>query len=96
MKGYCLIDIREVFSLKKLGDYQDEIRKVTEQYGGRYLIIGGSMNVVEGNPYPHLLVLIEFSSYERAHQWFYSAERTRLNTLRESAFRANCTIIEGL
>lgn len=96
MKGYCLIDVREVFDLRKLDNYQNEIRQVVSQYGGRYLIIGGSMNVVDGNPDPHLIILIEFSTYERAHQWFYSAERVQLNPLRESAFRANCTIIEGL
>ena len=67
MAAYCFFDIREVSDPEKLGEYKAGVLATVQQYGGRYLLLGGEAESVEGDWQPSSPVLIRFPSLEQAH-----------------------------
>jgi uncharacterized protein (DUF1330 family) len=96
MKGYCVFDNVQVHDFEKLETYKKQAAPLVEKFGGKYIILGGQFKVVEGSTRPTFLVMIEFPSYEKANQWYYSDEYRELKNLRLSAVDSNAFIIEGL
>lgn len=96
MKGYCLFDNVQVHDLEKLEAYKKQATLLVEKFEGKYLILGGQFKVVEGTTKPTFLVMIEFPTYEKANQWYYSEEYRELKNLRLSAINSNAIIVEGL
>ena len=96
MLAYCFFDNLEVMDQVKLEEYARRAAPVVEQYGGRYMVLGGKMDVVEGNRSPTFPVIIEFPSLEQAYRWYGSDEYRELKALRLSAVRSSAVFIEGL
>ena len=95
MAAYCLFDNIEVTNQEKLQEYAKRVAPIVEAYGGRYLALGGRVDLVEGEWRPVYPVLLEFPSLEQAHRWYDSDEYRDLKALRLSAVRSNAVFIEG-
>lgn len=89
-------DNLEVIDAAKLEEYKQKTAPLVEQYGGRYVVLGGKVDRMEGSWRPTFPVMIEFPSLERAHEWYASADYARLKALRLSAVRSNAVFMEGL
>ncbi len=96
MPAYCILDIREIIDPAGLEAYRGRVRATVEQYGGRYLFVGGRFEVVEGDWRPTFPVLIEFPSPAHARRWYGSDEDRRLKALRLAATRRHAVFMEGL
>ena len=96
MSAYCFFDNLEVTDAAKLEEYKNRVAPVVEKYAGRYIVLGGKMDVVEGDWQPVFPVIIEFPSLEQAHRWYASDEYREFKALRLSAVRSNAVFIEGL
>jgi uncharacterized protein (DUF1330 family) len=96
MAAFCLFDNLEVFDGGKLEEYKSRVVPLVERYGGRYVVLGGKVNVMEGQWRPTFPVMIEFPSIDRAHEWYASDEYRELKALRLSAVRSSAVFIEGL
>ena len=68
MPAYYFLDVLEVTDPAKLGKYSEGVLATAEQFGGRYLTVGGHADVVEGNWQPVFPLLIEFSSLAQARR----------------------------
>ena len=79
-----------------LDRYRERIRAIVEQFGGRYLFIGGRFEVVEGEWHPTFPILIEFPSLADAHRWYDSDEFRELKEVRLRALRSDAVFMEGL
>lgn len=96
MAAFCFFDNLEVNDLAKLKEYKKKVRPVIEKFSGRYVVMGGNMDVLEGGWQPWYPVIIEFPSYEQAMTWYHSEEYKELKTLRHSAVNCNVVFMEGL
>ena len=96
MSAYCIFDITEIIDEEKIGKYRQRVGATVEQYGGRYVVRGGELEVVEGDWQPVRLVILEFPSLERVRQWYNSEEYRDLKALRLAATHSNGVIVEGL
>jgi len=79
--------------------YKKYIKKVTaivEQYGGRYLVRGGAMEVLEGKVTRTRMVVIEFKTVEFAQSWYDSCEYGPLKKLRRDSSSGELLIVKGL
>ena len=77
--------------------YQHYIRANAEplaKYGGRFLVRGGSHEVVEGSGRERNIV-IEFASYQAALDCYYSPEYQSAKALRTEASQGDLVVIEG-
>lgn len=96
MAAYCLFDNLEIFDPAKMEAYKKRVAPVVQQFGGRYVVIGGKVDLMEGTAQPSYPVMIEFPSLEQAHRWYGSEEYRELKSLRLEAGRFNAVFVEGL
>lgn len=96
MPTYCLFDNLEVRDPAKLEEYKSRVGPIVERHGGRYVVVGGRTEAVEGQWRPTYPVMLVFPSLEHAHRWYDSEEYRELKSLRLSAVRSNGVFMEGL
>ncbi len=66
------------------------------QYGGRFLVRGGRVELLEGDQQPQRLVVIEFPDMASARAWLDSPEYAPARALRQQASRSNIIVVEGV
>ena len=96
MSAYCFFDNLEVSDPEKLEEYKTRAAPIVEKYGGRYVVLGGRMDLKEGDWQPVFPVIIEFPSLEQAHRWYDSDEYNEIKALRLTSVKSNAVFIEGL
>jgi uncharacterized protein (DUF1330 family) len=95
MAAYCFLDVREVIDLAELKEYRSRVLATVQLYGGRYLVVGGKCDVVEGTWRPTYPVLIRFPDLDKAYAWYGSEEYKDLKALRLRATRCDAVFIEA-
>ena len=96
MPAYCLFDNVAVHDPAKLDIYKQRVAPLVEKYRGRYVVIGGDIEVIEGSWRPTFPVMIEFPTLDDAHRWYDSDEYRELKALRQSAGEFNAVFFGGL
>jgi uncharacterized protein (DUF1330 family) len=64
--------------------------------GGRFLVRGGELTVLEGDWQPSRLVVLEFEDLPAAQRWYESEAYQAAKKLREGAARLRVVAVEGL
>lgn len=95
MPAYAILDL-EVFDNEKLQEYKNIAAEIIKRFGGKIIVRGGESNVVEGNWNPKRVILIEFSTYEIANDWWNSDEYKYATELRKKGANTNAVIIKGV
>ena len=92
-KGYWIahVDISDPDGYKK---YQEANAIPFAQYGAKFLVRGGSSEVVEGK-FRSRSVIIEFDSFEDAVNCYQSEGYQKAKSLRENAGIGDIIIVEG-
>lgn len=88
MAAYCLFDNIEVHDPAALAEYARRVAPVVAAHGGRYVTLGGPVEILEGSWSPTFPVMIEFPSIEAARGWYDSEEYRELKALRMRATRS--------
>jgi uncharacterized protein (DUF1330 family) len=95
MPAYYLVGVREIKDPVAMVDYRARINAVVEQFGGRYVVIGGPFHVLEGSYQPVFAVMIEFPTRQDARLWYESEDYRELKALRLSATVSNAFLMDG-
>jgi uncharacterized protein (DUF1330 family) len=75
--------------------YRKSVPATLEAFGGKFIVRGGNLRLLEGE-WPHSrLVIIEFPSREAAEGWYRSPEYQKIIGLRLSSTVTNLIIVEG-
>ena len=93
MAGYVIANVVWKDS-ESLAVYKRLMPSSVEKYGGRFLVRGGPIEVLEGEWSP-ALVVIEFATVERARQWYSSEEYRPALEIRQRAAENELLIVEG-
>ena len=94
MTGYVIANIN-VNNPEAYKEYIDKVKPVVEKFGGEYLVRAGEYKVIDGEwKYPRT-VIIKFSSYEKALEWYNSEEYQPVKPIRLANSVANGIIIQG-
>jgi len=64
--------------------------------GGRFVVRGGELAVLEGDWRPKRLVMLEFEDLEAAKRFYASPEYQEAKRLREGAANLNMVAVEGI
>ena len=64
--------------------------------GGRFVVRGGELAVLEGDWNPSRLVILEFPDLEAAKRFYDSPEYEEAKRLREGAASLNMVAVEGI
>ena len=76
--------------------YTDRTPNIIAQYGGRFVIRGGRVTTVEGEPESRRIVLIEFPTREQAEAVYDSPEYRAARKLRAEAATGQFILVEGV
>jgi len=63
--------------------------------GGRYIVRGGEVEALEGDPPVGRTVVLEFPTMDAALEWYRSDEYTEVRQLRDGVARARLFIVDG-
>jgi uncharacterized protein (DUF1330 family) len=93
--AYVIADVR----ITTPGEYSEYVRRTPatiEQFGGRFVIRGGKAEDLEGDWHPDRIVVVEFSSYEQAKQWYRSPGYSALIPIRQRHSTSRLIVVEGV
>ena len=94
MLGYAIFNIN-VTNLEDYKEYLQKVVPITEKFGGKYIVRGGTTTKVEGT-FPHLrTVVIQFPSYQKALEWYNCEEYKPIREIRFKNAQSIGIIIEG-
>ncbi len=94
MAGYVIAQIK-VNDPEPYKEYVRQNSEIVEKYGGKFLVRGGEMEVLEGEcPYPRAIVL-EFPSVGAARAWYASPEYEGPKAIRMATADTTLMIVEG-
>ena len=76
--------------------YRKEVPATLVPFGGKFVVRGANLTVLEGEwPHPRL-VIIEFPSRTAAEDWYKSAEYQKIISLRHKSSVGNLIIVDGV
>ena len=93
-KGYLIVRIN-IINAELFQQYPPLSTKAVEKFGGKYLIRGGTFDVVEGEWPAERTTVVEFKSFEKAKEFYNSLEYNEAKNVRQKSADTDFILIEG-
>ena len=95
MSAYVIVET-DIYDPEQYEHYKAASPGAVAAGGGRFLVRGGELAVLEGDWEPKRLVVLEFESLEAAKRFYESERYQEAKKLREGAARLRMVAVEGL
>jgi len=95
MPGYIIVDV-DVTDPATYEDYKKLTLATLAPYGGRFIVRGGPVELLEGERPPGRIVVIEFPDLDAAKHWWASGEYAPAKAIRQRAARTWMVAAEGV
>jgi uncharacterized protein (DUF1330 family) len=95
MPAYVIASVTEAHDDEALADYRRRNTAAVEAHGGRFVVRGGAMEVLEGDWAPLRVVVMEFDDVEAAKRWYESDEYQDAIPIRQGASTTGIIVVEG-
>ena len=95
MPAYLIVET-DITDPEQYEQYKAASPGAVEAGGGRFVVRGGELAVLEGDWQPKRLVVVEFPDLEAAKRFYDSPEYQAAKALREGAAHLNMVAVEGL
>jgi uncharacterized protein (DUF1330 family) len=93
-KGYVVV-LLDVADRRRYAEYARRATAIEARHGGRALVAGEAVEVVDGRWPSERTVVLEFPSIEHARAWYADPEYQDLIPLRRDATSSSVLLIEG-
>lgn len=77
-------------------DYMSQTPAILAAYGGKFVVRGGEIAVLEGDPETARVVVIEFPDMASAKAFYHSAEYQHARKAREGIAEAQMILVDGV
>ena len=94
MAAYVMVEIA-IHDAQTYERYKQLAPPSIAAYGGRYLVRGGNVQVLEGCWLPSRFVILEFPTAEAGRAWWASSEYAPAKALRQTCADTNMILVEG-
>ena len=95
-KGYIVAEVKASHP-EALAHYRELSTAAVAQYGGRFLVRGGTAEILEGKwTPPQRMVIVEFDSVEQARRFYDSPEYRAAREARKDAAEMQMLVISGV
>lgn len=95
MTAYAIAHVHSVEFGPDIVEYLRRIDATLEPYGGRFLVHGGNVEVVEGE-WDAGVIVIEFPDQKQIRDWYDSLEYRQILPLRTAHMVADVIIADGV
>jgi uncharacterized protein (DUF1330 family) len=93
--AYVISEV-EVLDDQLIDTYRSLAKATIDQYGGRYIVRGGPVELMEGRRDPaKQFVIVEFPTIERAREWYRSPEYAEALKVRATALTRTLVLVDG-
>ena len=96
MPAYVIASVTETWDDDALAEYRRRNTAAVEAAGGRFVVRGGAIEVLEGGWDPLRIVVMEFDDMEAARGWDASPASREALPLRLGASRTDVILVEGV
>lgn len=96
MPAYVIADVRDARDQDALAEYRRGNTESVARHGGRFIVRGGSFELLEGEWDTLRIVIAEFPDMAAARGWYESEDYAPLKTLRQSASDTNIILVDGV
>jgi uncharacterized protein (DUF1330 family) len=86
----------EVLDPTAYAEYSKAVPATIAAHGGRFLVRGGAVEVLEGEFMPKRVVVLEFPDVDTAKGWYRSPEYAPLIAMRKRAARGSFYMVTGV
>jgi uncharacterized protein (DUF1330 family) len=93
-KGYIYAEV-EITDPVEYEKYRPLAAASIEAFGGRYIVRRGDPDVLEGGREVKLVVILEFSTRERAIEWYSSAQYQEARGIRLRGANTHVVLLGG-
>ena len=77
-------------------EYRAQVPATLAKYGGEFLVRGGTVEVLEGDPPLGRVVVLRFASLDQARAWYRSPEYAGPLALRQRVAVSRAMLVEGV
>ena len=95
MTAYIIASVN-VTDPEKYKGYQALTPAAVAKHGGKFVVRGGAMEVLEGDWSRPRVVLLQFDSVDAAKKFYNSPEYVEARKVREGAAEFSMVVVEGL
>jgi uncharacterized protein (DUF1330 family) len=95
MSAYVIVET-EVTDPEQYERYKAASPAAIAAGGGRFLVRGGELEVLEGDWSPSRLVVLEFEDLEAARRWYHSQAYQEARKLRAGAANFRAIAVQGV
>jgi uncharacterized protein (DUF1330 family) len=95
MTAYALAHLRKAPIHADVLEYVDRIQATLAPFDGRFIVHGGTIDVLEGN-WPGDVVIIEFPNMTKARSWYDSSIYQEIKPLRTRHLAGEVILVEGV
>ncbi len=95
MPAYLIVDI-DVTDPAGYQAYRQMVGPIVQAGGGRFIVRGGAIDVLEGEWRPRRVVMLEFPSMDMAREWYHGEGYAEAKALRLRTAVCNVVLVEGL
>ena len=95
MSAYVIVDVT-INDKEAYEAYKNLTPQSIAAYNGKFIVRGGTTETLEGNWEHGRIVIIEFSTVERAKEWWVSAAYSVAKNIRQIAATTNMIVVEGV
>jgi uncharacterized protein (DUF1330 family) len=95
MPAYVIVET-DVTDPEQYDRYRAAATHAVAAAGGRYLVRGGELAVLEGDWQPSRLVVLEFEDLATARRWYQSEAYRQARKLREGAAHLRMVAVQGV
>ena len=94
MPAYIIVEV----TIHDPKGYEEYIRLTPSSisaFGGRFVVRGGKTETLEGKWDPQRIVVLEFSTVQRAKEWWNSDEYAEAKRIRQRTASTKMIVVEG-
>ncbi|WP_406070304.1 DUF1330 domain-containing protein [Micromonospora sp. NBC_01638] len=93
--AYALAHLRKAPIHADVLEYLGRIQSTLVPFGGRFIVHGGSIDVLEGD-WPGDVVIIEFPDLTKARSWYHSSAYQEIKPLRARHLAGEVILVDGV
>ncbi|UDL88154.1 DUF1330 domain-containing protein [Mesorhizobium sp. PAMC28654] len=95
MTAYAVAHMRQVTPGPQIVQYLQKIDATLEPFGGRFIVHGGDVEVIE-NSWPGFLIVIEFPDRDHVRGWYHSPAYQEILALRTGNSQSDVVFADGV
>ncbi|MFM0351502.1 DUF1330 domain-containing protein [Paraburkholderia sp. RL17-347-BIC-D] len=94
-RGYLIAELDVFDEAVFYSEYMEKVGSVLESYGARFLVATDRPEVIEGDRKVKRVVLLEFETFERAKEFYFSEQYQEVAAFRFRSAHTHLCILEG-